>query len=217
MGFPNHTQPMEDFVNKIASIFCMFSLAGLPCMAQHSTSALPDAPSPAIHVAGPPLYSPPTQSERFKNYVLSTFGPFPIVEAVIRGGIQQERDNPSEWPQGGQGYADRFGSAMGEIAVQGTTEYVLGDLLKEDLRVIPCGCSDSKFKVALADTFTARRGEDGHRSLSIARMVGPVTGTLVAYKTWYPSGTPRNEIESEIGLSYGFVFLVNLIRESTHH
>jgi hypothetical protein len=99
---------------------------------------------------------------------------------------------------------------MGEIAVRGKTEYVLGDFFKEDLRVIPCGCSGSKVKLALADTFTARRGEDGHRSLSIARMVGPVSGSLVAYKTWYPSGTPRNEIASEIGLNYGFVFLGNL-------
>ena len=204
-------------MNKITSLLCMFSLAALPSAAQQRISTLPGAPSTAIPVAGPAIYSPPTQNQRFKNYVLTTFGPVPIVEAAIRGGIQQIRDNPSEWPQGGQGYADRFGSAMGEIAVQGTTEYVLSDLLKEDLRLIPCGCSDSKFKLALADTFTARKGEDGHRSLSIARMVGPIMGGLVAYKTWYPSCTPRNEIESEIGLNYGFVFLANLIRESTHH
>ena len=195
----------------------MFSLATLQCMAQHRTSALPDAPAPAIPVAEPALYSPPTQSNRFKNYVLTTFGPVAMVEAAVRGGIQQKRDKPSEWPQGGQGYADRFGSAMGEIAVRGTTEYVLSDLFKEDLRMLPCGCSDSKFKLALADTFTAKRGEGGGRSLSIARIAGPVSGSLVAYKTWYPSGTPRNEIASEIGLNYGFVFLGNLIHESTHH
>lgn len=204
-------------MNKIASLLCMFSLAALPCTAQQRTSTLPDAPAPSTPVAGPALYSPPTQRERSNNYFLSTFGPVPIAEAAIRGGLQEKRDNPSEWPQGGQGYAERFGSAMGEVAVRGTTEYVLSDLLKEDLRVIPCGCSDSKFKLALADTFTARRGEDGHLSLSIARMVGPVSGSLVAYKTWYPSATPRNEIASEIGLNYGFVFLGNLIHESTHH
>ena len=173
-------------MNKIASLLCMFSLAGLPCTAQHRTSTLPDAPAPSIPVAGPALYSPPIQSERSKNYFLSTFGPDPIVEAAIRGGIQQKRDNPSEWPQGGQGYADRFGSAMGEIAVRGPTEYVLSDLFKEDLRVIPCGCSHSKLKLALADTVTSRRGEDGHRSLSIARMVGPVSGSMVAYKPGIP-------------------------------
>ena len=206
-------------MKKTALLLCIYGLTTLSCVAQLSTTDLPDAPNSSSSSTATALapYSPPTQGERLTNYALTTFGPIPILEASIRGGIQQKRDHPSEWPQGGQGYADRFGSAMGEIAVIGTTEYVLSDLFKEDLRVLPCGCSDSKFKLALADTFTARRGDDGHRSLSMARIVAPVLGSLVAYKTWYPSGTPRNEFASEVGFNYGFAFLGNLIRESRHH
>jgi hypothetical protein len=56
------------------------------------------------------------------------------VEAGVRGGIDQALDRPSEWPEGGQGYADRFGSAIGEIAIRGTTEYLIADIFKKDLR-----------------------------------------------------------------------------------
>jgi hypothetical protein len=106
---------------------------------------------------------------------------------------------------------------MGEIAVRGTTEYVLADLFKEDIRVRPCGCSDSAFVSALADTFTAPRGEDGHRTVSIAKLLGPVAGGTVANYTWYPADSPRKEVGTEVGLNYGFVFLTNLVRESFHH
>ena len=80
-----------------------------------------------------------------------------------------------------------FGSAMGEIAVRGTTEYLVGDAFKEDLRFRPCrGCSvESKFRAALEDTLQARKGDDGHTAFSVARLVGPVSGSLVA-QTWMP-------------------------------
>jgi hypothetical protein len=38
---------------------------------------------------------------------------------------------------------------------------------------------------ALISTFTARRGEDGHRVFSFAALVGPYAGTLTAVYGWY--------------------------------
>jgi hypothetical protein len=201
----------------MALLLCALGISALPCIAQQNAPALPDAPAAPSRTTVPPPYLPPTQKERFKDYLIHTYGPVPIVEAAIRGGIQQVRDNPAGWPQGGQGYADRFGSAMGEIAVRGTTEYVLSELFKEDIRVVPCGCSESILAAALADTFTARKSDDGHRTISIARLLGPVSGGVVANYTWYPADTPRREVGTEIGLNYGFVFLGNLVRESFHH
>ncbi len=199
-------------------LLLLFAIAAsaIPCLAQDSSSDLPQAPSPSTARPAAPAYVKPTQGERFKDYLLHTYGPVPIIEAAVRGGIQQARDTPPGWPQGGQGYADRFGSNMGEIAVRGTTEYVLADLFREDIRVRSCGCSSSVFVSALADTFTAPRGDDGHRSVSIARLLGPVSGGMVANYTWYPSNAPRREVGTEIGLNYGFVFLTNLVRESFH-
>jgi hypothetical protein len=207
-------------VNRTAIQFLFLSLVVTTAAAQEGVSSLPDAPKSNLsnsHLPASPVYSPPTQSERLKRYAVTTYGPIPIAEAAIRGGIQQHRDAPSGWPQEGQGYADRFGSAMGEIAVRGTTDWVFSEIFKEDLRVSPCHCAESKFHLALADTFTARKGEDGHRVLSVARLLGPASGGLVANYTWYPADTSRGEVGTEVGLSYGFVFLTNLVRESLHH
>ena len=182
--------------------------------------ALPDAPSEAASDSGSPRepYLPPTQGQRFKWYLTRTYGIYSILEAGARGGIDQARNVPSEWPQGGQGYADRFGSAMGQIAIRGTTEYLVSDLLHEDLRFTSCNspCTESKFKRALADTFTARKGDDGHRAFSVARLVGPIAGSTVATTTWCPSGYRDREILRQTVISYGFRFLRNYIREVAH-
>ncbi len=144
--------------------------------------------------------------ERFKGYAAHTFGIYSLIEAGARGGIDQAREAPSRWPEGGQGYADRFGSAMDQMAIRGTTEYLVSDLFREDLRFIPCTspCSESKFMRALEDTFTARKGDDGHRALSVARFVGSIAGGTVATAIWYPSGYCKCEIVRQTAVSYAF-------------
>lgn len=198
------------------TILWSLALCTLPsiCSAQQS---LPNAPGPADPASKPasPVYVPPTQGERFKAYLKHTYGISSVIEAAARGGIEQKRGEPSEWPQGGQGYADRFGSSMGQIAIRGTTSYVIADLFKEDLRRCT-SCTNSKFKAALEDTFMARKGEDGHEALSVARIVAPWSGSAVAIKTWYPSGYGGGEIARQASLSYGFQFLRNYIHELTH-
>lgn len=191
-------------------------LSALSCWAQQRESQVPDAPVPAVSRPASLIYSPPTQGERFKSYIKQTYGFMSIFEAAAHGGIAQARDNPSQWPQGAQGYADRFGSAMGEIAIRGTTEYVIAGLFKEDLRRGRCArpCSESRFKLAFEDTFLARRGDDGHESFSVARIVGPFSGSAVAVNTWYPGGSGRTDVAKEAGVQFGLIYIRNLIRES---
>ena len=38
----------------------------------------------------------------------------------------------------------------------------------------------------MISTFTARRGEDGHRVFSIPALVAPYAGTMTAVYAWYP-------------------------------
>lgn len=201
----------------VASSFGALVLLSMPCVAQQ-TENLPSTPAPQISTPVAPSYKPPTQEERFRTYLRHTYGIYSIVEAGIRGGIEQARDNPSQWPEGGEGYADRFGSAMGQIVVRGTTEYLVADAFHEDLRILPCQrpCSESTVHRALDDTFTAKRGEDGHRVFSAARLVGPIAGGVVVTNTWYPSGYSGLETARQIGFSYAFGFFRNYLRELSH-
>jgi len=201
---------------RCVSIFVLI-VAALPCIAQQAS--LPSAPSAQPPVPTRLPYAPPTQTQRFSIYLRNTFGMYSIVESGIRSGIEQARDNPSQWPEGAEGYADRFGSAMGQIAVRGTTEYLLADAFREDLRIIPCDrpCSKSKVKRALEDTFTARKGADGHRAFSVARLLGPVAGGAIATNTWYPAANnSAGETARQIGMSYGFGFLRHYLHELSH-
>lgn len=202
-------------MKKRHTILCSLMLYILPtlCFAQ---TTLPNAPSATNHPEQlSSTYIPPTQGERFKFYLKHTYGISSVLEAAIRGGIEQKREEPSAWSQNGQGYANRFGSSMGQIALRGTTSYVLADVFKEDLRYCDT-CTRSKFKAALEDTFMARKGQDGHEALSIARIVAPWSGSAVAITTWYPSGYGGAEVARQAGLGYGFQFLRNYIHELTH-
>jgi hypothetical protein len=194
----------------------VFGFSALLCSAQQTQSQIPDAPTPMANQPERPTYSPPTQAERFKSYLRQTYGIGSIVEAAAHAGIKQAKNSPSQWPQGAEGYGDRFGSAFGEIVVRETTEYVLADLFREDLRRARCDrpCSKSKFVLAFEDTFMARRGSDGHESFSVARIVGPFSGSAVAVNTWYPAGSDRLNVARDAGLQFGLKYVRNLVRES---
>jgi hypothetical protein len=200
--------------------FCLvgaFVIAQLAC-AQQAPSASPGAASESPAAGTSPLYTPPTHGERFRTYLSHTYGIASVLEAGARAGVDQARDAPSQWPEGAEGYAERFGSAVGGIAVRGTTQYAFGELFREDLRHQPCGsnCSTSKFKLALEDTFMARKGSDGHLAFSAARLIGPISSGLVV-STWRPGGFEQRNVVREIGLNYSFVFVRNLVRELARH
>lgn len=197
----------------------VFTWFPFSCFAQHTSSTIPDAPAVSVENAVTVTYSPPTQGERFRTYLHAAYSLGSILEAGAHAGIDQARDRPSGWPEGAEGYGDRFGSAMGEVIVRETTDYLLADLFREDIRRVPCRhpCSQSKFKLAFDDSFLARRGDDGHESLSVARLVGPFSGNIVATNTWYPAGTTRAESAKGICLTYGLVYVRNLVREFIAH
>lgn len=196
-------------------LFGAFSSTSFAC-AQQAPSPVPDAPAIPINRPADHRYSPPSQGERFRFYVHHTYSFTSLVEASAHAGISQARGNPSEWPQGAEGYGDHFGSAFGEIVVRGTTEYALADLVREDLRRARCSqpCSESVFKLAFEDSFMARRGADGHEALSVARIVGPFGGGAVATNVWYPAGSGHSDIPREAGLQFALIYVRNILRES---
>jgi len=134
-------------------------------------------------------YQRPTQRVKVENYLYDAFGPYPIVGAAIGAGINQAYNSPPEWNQGAKGYAMRFGSDYGIAGVSTTTRYALSEAFKEDALYYRCECRGvlPRLNHALISTFTARRGEDGHRVFSIPALVGPYAGSMTGIYGWYPS------------------------------
>jgi hypothetical protein len=133
-------------------------------------------------------YIRPTQKTKLHNYFFDAFGPYPIVGAAFAAGINQAESTPPEWRQGAEAYGKRFGSDFGIAATATTARYVLAEALREDTLYYRCECKGvfPRLSHALISTFTARRGDDGHRVFSLPALVGPYAGTLTAVYGWYP-------------------------------
>ncbi|MGA8308604.1 MAG: hypothetical protein WB755_01125 [Terriglobales bacterium] len=179
--------------------FLLLAIAGLTvlpplAMAQSladagdsSTAAV--LPSHRTTYSQPDLtYTRPTEKIKIRNYAFDAFGPYPIVGGALAAGINQADNTPPEWKQGAEGYGKRFASDFGIAAVSTTTRYALAEALREDTLYYRCQCKGvfPRLGHALISTFTARRGDDGHRVFSFAALVGPYAGTMTAVYGWYP-------------------------------
>jgi hypothetical protein len=133
-------------------------------------------------------YTRPTQKTKLRNYFFDAFGPYPIVGAAFAGAINQGQNTPPEWKQGAEAYGKRFGSDLAIAAVTTTTRYAMAEAFKEDTLYYRCECKGvfPRLGHAVISTFTARRGEDGHRVFSLPALVSPYVGTMTAIYAWYP-------------------------------
>jgi hypothetical protein len=140
--------------------------------------------------------------------VRHTYGVGSLVEAGIHAGIDQARHQPSQWQEGATGYAERFGSAAGEIIVRGTTESGFGEIFREDLRLFR-DPGTPRFTAALEDTFTARRGSDGTPHSRWRALSGRFQEAL--WPRPGSRGTCATKPQRGFAITYGLVFVRNLI------
>jgi len=133
-------------------------------------------------------YTRPTKTTKLRNYFFDAFGPYPIAGAAFAAAIGQAHDTPPAWQQGAEGYGKRFGSDLGIAAVSTTARYALAAAFKEDTLYYRCECKGvfPRLRHAVISTFTARRGDDGHRVFSIPALIAPYAGTMAAVYGWYP-------------------------------
>jgi hypothetical protein len=178
-------------------MFLLLVIAGpavlsLPARAQSLVDSGDSSGTAALSASAAPrpdlTYMRPTPKTKLHNYVFDAFGPYPIVGAAFAAGINQAENTPPEWKQGAEGYAKRFGSDFGIAAVSTTTRYALARAFREDTLYYRCECKGTfpRLRHALISTFSARRGEDGHRVFSFSDLIAPYAGTMTAVYGWYP-------------------------------
>ncbi len=177
----------------VVLLLAIAGFAALPLTKAQTLVGLEDSPgtvasASSTHELPDLTYRPPTQKMKLRNYVFDTVGPYPIVGAALAAGINQADNAPPEWKQGAEGYAKRFASDFGIAAVSTTTRYALSEAFKEDTLYYRCECTGffPRLSHAVISTFTARRGEDGHRVFSIPDLIAPYAGSMTAVYAWYP-------------------------------
>src|ERR1035437_2799862 len=193
LGYRSIKEPIDTKVRRVMLLLLVaIVLAGLsvtarpqsPVNSENSSGTGPSTTAPQLDRA----YLRPTQRIMALNYVFDGFGPYPIVGAAFTAGINQLSNSPREWNQGIEGYSKRFGSDLGIAAVGTTTRYGLAEAFKEDTLYYRCECKGlfPRLSHAVISTFTARRGDDGHRVFSFPALVAPYAGTMTAVYGWYP-------------------------------
>ena len=133
-------------------------------------------------------YTRPTETTKLRNYAFDAFGPYALAGAALAAGIGQADDRPPDWKQGAVGYCERFGSDFGIAAIGTTTRYALAEAFREDTLYYRCDCKGvfARARHAVASSFTARRGDDGHREFSFPALIAPYAGAMAAVYGWYP-------------------------------
>ena len=149
-----------------------------------ATSVMPDK----THGQQRIVYHRPSEKTKFINYLFDGYGPYPIVGSAIVAGINQADSTPPEWGGGAEAYGKRVGSNYGINAITATTRYALSEVLHQDTLYYRCQCKGvlPRLSHAIISTFSARRGDDGHRVFSVAAVVAPYAGTMTAVYGWYP-------------------------------
>jgi len=132
-------------------------------------------------------FQPLSQRERTRIYAKTMINPLGFVKAGLSAGLDQWKDKPEEWEQGGSGYGKRFANILGQYSIQRTVTFGLSSALHEDNRYFNSGKHGvwPRTGYALASGFLARH-DDGSRSFSISQVGGVAAGAFLS-RLWQPA------------------------------
>jgi hypothetical protein len=163
-----------------------------PDLFASSTTPSASAPWPSasdIPLTAALVYAPPTEDQRFRNFLWNAVGPVAFAGASFAAAINQGTDFPHQWGQGANAYGVRAASNFGIGLLSATSQYSIAEAFHEDTAYYQCTCRGFLPRLwhAAMSTVAARRGDDGHYAFSVALTASPFMGPLVAANTWIPS------------------------------
>lgn len=154
-----------------------------------------------------------TSRGQLDNYLRETIGPLAWTRAGVSAVIDQKRNDPAEWGQGGAAYAKRFASKFGQIAISNSVQYGLGSVLHLDTSYHRRGQGNllSRFGYAVVSSVTAL-DDSGHRVLSPPAIAGPYAGAWAA-TAWQPGPIRAYDVLRMGNRCVAAKAAVNILRE----
>ncbi len=130
---------------------------------------------------------PLTAGQKFRLFFKSATDPWPFFLTGVVAGIGQAEDSYSEWGQGMQGYAKRYGAAYSDYFIGNFFgNAVLPSVLHEDPRFFQKGTGRVATRAlwAAASTVWCRR-DNGSWGPNYANVAGNLIGAAIA-RVYYP-------------------------------
>ncbi len=156
---------------------------------------------------------------RLRDYKHSLYGKPTIGATAAAAGINQLRNSPREWGGGLEGFAKRFGSAVGEHAVKATIELGVSAWHHEDLHYHPSHLHGTlpRMKYALVSTFVVPRTNKPGKTVALGRISGSMGAGLIS-RVWQPVSTAGLGAGiASGGISLGASVGLNMAREFWPH
>jgi hypothetical protein len=138
--------------------------------------------------------------------------------AAFLAGLQQAGDEYSEFGQGAQGYAKRFGAVYGDVfASTFLSGAVFPSLLKQDPRYFYRGTGSTKKRLLYAmGNSVMCKGDNGGWQVNYSNMAGVVSGAALV-STYYPSKNQGLQILQNSLVRMGESSLAGVMQEFVLH
>jgi hypothetical protein len=159
--------------------------------AQQSTQATPPPPAgppPLNQPSGPrsPEWKGLSVQEKLKYDAGHLFHLENIVFAGIGAAIDQARDRPSEWGQGGGAFAQRYGSHLGQYFIQRSIMFPVQAIDGEDTRYFRSKRTSIRGRAADAVLQTVwRHNDSGGMMPAYSEFLGDY-GAAAISRVWWP-------------------------------
>ena len=170
---------------------------------------------PNLYVTYEPHPEPLTSKMKFHLAYKSLTNPYFFGRTAAWAGVQQARDNPSEWQQGAKGYSKRLGAGFADAVTVGLiSNAILPSLLHQDPRYFydGTGTTWSRARHAMAAPFVCK-GDKGAWQPNYSQM----GGSLIAYSistAYYPtSNRTAGHVFETFGIDMGLHVVGSLFQE----
>lgn len=170
---------------------------------------------PNLYVTYEPHPEPLTTRMKFRLAYKSLNHPVFFGRVAAWAGVQQARDNPDEWGQGGEGYGKRLGAGYAD-AVTGSliTNAILPSLLHQDPRYFYKGTGTkwSRARHALLAPFVCK-GDNGAWQPNYSQWGGSLIGYSISTAYYPGSNRTTGHVFENFGIDMGLHVVQSLAQE----
>jgi len=170
---------------------------------------------PNLYVTYEAHPEPLTSKMKFHLAFKSLTNPYFFGRTAAWAGVQQARDNPSEWQQGAKGYSKRLGAGFADAVTGGLiSNAILPSLLHQDPRYFydGTGTTWSRARHAMAAPFVCK-GDNGAWQPNYSQLGGSLIGYSISTAYYPSSNRTAGHVFETFGIDMGLHVVGSLFQE----